>query len=264
MVRGHQMEKLVRVDRNGTKYFEDNECPKCGGKGYIKAFDYVEGGICFMCGGTGLHYHKWVERTPEYERKLAEQRIKRHIAKAPEANEKKLWSMGFENGSIYVVNGDTYAIKDRLKEAGARFSPYFGWFFKEQLGDNLVKVDADEVFDKDEFGYLYVRNDAKEIVDAKKRAANPSKSQHLHEVGDKVELDLKLMKIAVYFTHFSYYGEAHNIYIFEDADGNAYVWKTDKDIDHNEGDMVHINGKVKANDEYKGVKQTVLTRCKIA
>ena len=86
----------------------------------------------------------------------------------------------------------------------------------------------------------------------------------MHEVGDKVELDLKLMKIAVYFTHFSYYGEAHNIYIFEDADGNAYVWKTDKDIDHNEGDMVHINGKVKANDEYKGVKQTVLTRCKIA
>lgn len=25
------MEKLVRIDKNGTKYFENDVCPKCGG-----------------------------------------------------------------------------------------------------------------------------------------------------------------------------------------------------------------------------------------
>ena len=32
---------LVRVDRNGTHYYVDHKCPKCGGTGY-------DGGIAFL------------------------------------------------------------------------------------------------------------------------------------------------------------------------------------------------------------------------
>ena len=258
------MEKLVRVDRNGTEYWEDNVCPKCGGTGYIEYFQYVEGGRCFECQGTGHKHQAWKVYTPEYRAKLEAQRIKRYMAKAPAANEKKLRCLGFENGSIYTVPGDTYAIKDQLKKAGAMFSQTFGWFFKERVGENLVKVDTDEVLEKDEYGYLQMKSDAKRIVETKKREANPSKSEHLHEVGEKIDLKLKLARIATYDTHYTYYGEVHCIYTFEDADGNVYVWKTQAGIDANIGDEVEVKGTVKENGEYKGVKQTVLTRCRIA
>ena len=29
------------------------ECPRCLGKGHIKAFTHVLGGVCFKCNGTG-------------------------------------------------------------------------------------------------------------------------------------------------------------------------------------------------------------------
>jgi RecJ-like exonuclease len=29
------------------------ECPRCNGKGTIKAYGHVLGGVCFMCGGSG-------------------------------------------------------------------------------------------------------------------------------------------------------------------------------------------------------------------
>ncbi len=34
------------------------ECAKCGGKGEIKAFSGIAGGICFFCGGKGYSLRK--------------------------------------------------------------------------------------------------------------------------------------------------------------------------------------------------------------
>ena len=80
------MAKLIRTDRNGTKYFEGYvPCPRCDGKGvYIigvcngqPVLSPVDSGVCFKCGGTGKEWGKWKEYTPEYEAKLAERREKR-------------------------------------------------------------------------------------------------------------------------------------------------------------------------------------------
>ena len=80
------MAKLIRVDRNGTKYYEGLvPCDRCEGKGiYIIGVcngrpvpSYVDNGVCFKCGGTGTVAGKWKEYTPEYEAKLAERRRKR-------------------------------------------------------------------------------------------------------------------------------------------------------------------------------------------
>ena len=56
------MRKLIKTDRNGTKYWDESNCPKCGGKGKIYYYAHVEGGICFKCGGTGVFHHKIIER----------------------------------------------------------------------------------------------------------------------------------------------------------------------------------------------------------
>ena len=62
-----------------------------------------------------------------------------------------------------------------------------------------------------------------------------------------------------------------NVYTFVDDDGNVYVWKTSKDMGYcvngywqvsEKGSRLTLTGKIKDHKEYKGVKQTMLTRCK--
>ena len=52
-------------------------------------------------------------------------------------------------------------------------------------------------------------------------------------------------------------------HIFKDADGNVFTWKTQKGIGIDCGTPVILTGTVKDHTEYKGEKQTQLTRCKI-
>ena len=77
------MAKLIRIDRNGTKYYEGMiPCDRCGGEGiYIigvrngkPVSSPVDNGICFKCGGRGKIESKWKEYTPEYEAKLEARR----------------------------------------------------------------------------------------------------------------------------------------------------------------------------------------------
>ena len=68
------MPKLIRIDRNGTKYFEGMvTCDRCGGAGGADQWKYT-GWTCYECGGTGKVFAKWKEYTPEYEAKLNERR----------------------------------------------------------------------------------------------------------------------------------------------------------------------------------------------
>lgn len=50
---------------------------------------------------------------------------------------------------------------------------------------------------------------------------------------------------------------------FKDADGNVFTWKTQKGIALERGAAVNLSGTVKEHTEYKGERQTVLTRCKV-
>lgn len=57
------------------------------------------------------------------------------------------------------------------------------------------------------------------------------------------------------------------LYKFTDEQGNIFTWKTGKwvsDTDEITEDLrVNLKGTVKAHSEYKGEKQTELTRCSI-
>lgn len=71
------MARLIRVDRNGTKYYEgDVPCERCGGAGRADKWQFT-GFTCYKCGGSGKQFGKWKEYTPEYEAKLEERRRKR-------------------------------------------------------------------------------------------------------------------------------------------------------------------------------------------
>lgn len=123
--------------------------------------------------------------------------------------------------------------------------------------------------------YAYIAYQKQMEYEAKKQAEamNKKPSEYIGKIGDKIAVELTLKKRITYETNYTYYGETQYIYIFEDAAGNEYKWKSAKFLEKivndvciavNEGDTITLKGSIKAHEEYKGTKQTVLTRCKIS
>lgn len=77
------------------------------------------------------------------------------------------------------------------------------------------------------------------------------------EVGERITVEVENFScIAGYETQFGY----SRIWKIVDAAGNVYIWKTTKFIEQ----VSKITGTVKEHNEFRGEKQTELTRCKIA
>lgn len=84
------MRKLIKIDKNGTKYYADDTCRRCGGLGERSEW-YYTGRTCYECGGTG-HSKVRIEKeyTDEFMQKLTERRAKKLAEKlAKEEEERK-------------------------------------------------------------------------------------------------------------------------------------------------------------------------------
>ena len=269
---------LVKVDRNNTHYYTDTRCPKCGGTGYIPGYEHVEGGVCFRCGGSGRSSRSVIVRTYEYNQKLISARLEKARKTAGERNAKWLKSWGFsEQGEAWIVMGKTYEIKDQLKAAGATYRDTFGWHFDHPVeGFSAIKISIDDI--------MYVNSDDEAETLAhyqmdgsltwnlfeieqylKERKAqgekdNAPETEWYGSIKDKVTLDVTLKSIRGFD---GVYGWT-NIITFEDAQGHQFLWKTGSYIEAQEGDKVTLKGTIKAHSEYKGIKQTELTRCKVS
>lgn len=91
-------------------------------------------------------------------------------------------------------------------------------------------------------------------------------SQHVGAVGKRVEMTLRLTFVTSWATD---YGTTR-LYSLEDADGNVVVWKTSSgalvtdDWEHAKiGDSVVVRATVKRHGEYRGGKQTEVSRLKV-
>lgn len=259
--------RLIKIDRNGSKHFVVDACPKCAGKGWIVGYEHVEGGICFKCGGSGYHPYTFIERTEEYEEKLYQRRLERERKKSDEVNAKFFKREGMnEKGEAWCVLGNTFNIKDQLREAGAKWNPIMGWHFSDKPEEFItVKISIEQIGYKNEF-YVWNYNNTdiatSEVKRIKDDAAPKTESKYVAEVGQVVDTNVKLISEHSFETHFTYYGEIKYIYKFADAEGNTIVWKTGcQDLEV--GKSYKIKGRVKELSEYKGDKQTVLTRCKV-
>lgn len=87
-------------------------------------------------------------------------------------------------------------------------------------------------------------------------------------IGGTIERVLVLRRRSYFENSFSYYGGLTGCYQFSDDAGHCFVWKTSAkevldDIDLDANVKILLTGKVKDFSEYKGTKQTVLTRCKV-
>ena len=93
-----------------------------------------------------------------------------------------------------------------------------------------------------------------------RRAAAPEGVQHVFAGAGGI---LDELLVGGYDTFFAGREAYVAVYTFEDENHNKLVWKTQKGIDGDVCDFFKVKGTVKEHSEYRGEKQTVLTRCKV-
>lgn len=210
--------KVIRVDKNGTKYFTGFEaCDRCGGLGYADKW-YFTGKTCYKCGGSGKQPASWKEYTPEYEAKLETRRAKRR-AKWLEDHKEELEAQAREEE------------ERRQREEAER----------------KAKEEAERL--------------EQERIEAQKK-----KSQYIGEVGERITLEA-VYEFTAWFERKSFAGYGmETVYIINFRAGDdKLIWMTTKGAPQliNEGDKIKLIGTVKEHKEYKGEKQTSLTRCRM-
>ena len=146
------MEELqyIRTDRNGTKYYYDWNCPRCGGAGSSDKWSFT-GRICYACGGTGKRAKPVIvkEYTDEYAATLAAKRKAREDSK-PKPDEEEVRAElerakarsakreGINaDGTGYAYEGNTFPIRNDIKRLGGR------WNFGLWIAPTLMEVPED-------------------------------------------------------------------------------------------------------------------------
>lgn len=280
--------KLIKVDKNGTKYWSHGcACQRCGGLGGSDAWAYT-GWTCYECGGSGIGPEIISkEYTPEYEAKLAARRAKRQAkkdeearAKSAEVNKEFFERQGFnEEGKTWAVLGKTYEIKEEIKSNGGKWMSCISrWTFNHPVEEYpTVELSVDDIYFQDNtftYKWNYWKRGEDELYTAKIEAAEAQlnrkeeTSEWFGEVGERYEMSLIFVR-TIFIENkyrYGYWSSDYDcIHIFKDEKGNEYVWKTSSTLpDAKSGQVLSVKGTVKEHKEYKGKKQTALTRCKIS
>ena len=176
--------------------------------------------------------------------------------------------LGFnENLVTYmVVGGNTYGIKDELKEHGAKFNPIMNWHMPAPIKlpeeFSFCEITFDEVYEFKPLSKMAeMKLNAKDIIEEKlaEMLGEDASEFYPEDEGTRIRgIEATVDKIAGFSGMYGY----TYIYNFI-ADNFHFVWMTSSHQTLEEGDTVVLAGTIKKFDTYKGVHITYLTRCKI-
>lgn len=270
---------VKEVNEDSHKAFVVTNCDRCGGTGayVIPGIFY---GTCFQCNGNGK-MAKWVkaytekeyesyvkaqERTKERKAEKEKARIADLDANSEVNKAECMKKMGFEGDYIYLISGNTFDIKDYIKERGGRYNPALNWYFTEEVevpkGYTLVPIKIDEVYDwLPRVKRLELKENAKEVAAAARRTTEPeSHSEYVGEIKQRLR-DLEVVLDGARAVS-SAYGQSI-MFTFKCKE-NVFIWFTSCPPDADKAIVGHkylLTGTVKDHKEYNGVKQTYLNRC---
>lgn len=172
--------------------------------------------------------------------------------------------LGFSKGYITIFKGDTYPVLEWFQQSVARYHNFWGWYIVSEdevpeiipAGITPVQLKWEDVAIVDE-DCLKSETLVRQAVDALIYESSPSEFQG--EVGDRIDRTLTVVKVTP--LEDGYYGPS-TFFLFKDEYENEYCWTTgSKSLDL--GATYEVRGTIKALQNYKGKKQTVLTRCRV-
>ena len=284
---GYEYDETKAYEKNGKMYVSARcKCDRCTKGVYVTRVENGQliphpafGGVCLKCGGSGfitkevrLYTDKEFEQMEKASIKAAEKReaAREQKMKAEYANKPKKWleeNCFNKNLTTFVYfPADSFEVKDSLKDAGFRFSKILLWHIAnipEGYEDKVVEINLDQIAEIGAWGEGCYKPDARTLVDDILKNCRPieeSTSEWLFEEKERFyDYAVVLKSVRGMETRFGW----TQLVKFEDANGNILQWWTAVEIKAEVGDQVLLTGTVKAHDEYKGVKSTTVTRCKI-
>lgn len=228
------------------------DCYKCGGSG-----NYMHFGTCFACRGGGKGREKVYS---EAELAAKAKRAEKAAQKRQEEQQARTQAWAAQNPTkahFLTYDGPNLFIRDVVSKIGR-----FGSISENQIAA-VEKALA---------------RDAQRAQDEADRAARAALSQYQGEVGGRQEFTLVIKKTVTIEGRF---GTSY-LYIMEDAAGNSFKWFASNRLGVEtlvdvggvapmagfeavaDGETIVLKGTVKKHDEYKGQKQTILSRCKLS
>lgn len=130
--------------------------------------------------------------------------------------------------------------------------------------ENLKVICSNELVELKHIGYAasLIASYQKHLLAEKKKIEAEKQNGMYHyyrNVGDKVSLQGNLACVANYDTQFG------TMYVYKMIQSSCiFVWKTSKYLGIDDsGKEVMITGKIKEQSEFRGVRQNILTRCKV-
>ena len=284
---GYEYDETKAYEKNGKMYVSARcKCDRCIKGVYVTRVENGQliphpafGGVCLKCGGSGfitkevrLYTDKEFEQMEKASIKAAEKReaAREQKMKAEYADKRAKWleeNCFNKNLTTFVYfPADSFEVKDSLKDAGFHFSKNLLWHIAnipEGYEDKVVEITLDQVAEIGAWGEGFYRPGARTFVDDILKNCRPieeSTSEWLFEEKERFyDYAVVLKSVRGMETRFGW----TQLVKFEDANGNILQWWTAVEIKAEVGDHVLLTGTVKAHDEYKGVKSTTVTRCKI-
>ena len=255
--------------KNGKLYtYVEESCPRCGGSKKLNYYTHVDNGVCFKCGGSGYFTKEvrlYTEKEIETQRRASERRAEKvqteRQNKVKAAREKWLERNGFANGATFVIYGNTFAIKNFLKENGCKFSKDLRWHSPKAIEElpadcAQTKVKFETLYQWEyEYGYEPTFIGETEMAQFNNWTANTS--EWVGAIGERLRNLEAVYTGGRYLESYGYY--VHGFKVNE----NLFSWSTSKDLEFEEGDRVDLTGTVKAHKVFAGKKVTYLNRCVI-
>lgn len=236
-----------------------SKCPRCGGSGHY-SYNQIDGTRCYGCGGSGIQHLTIRWYTDKERAAIDKQAEKRAEAKEKRRAERETYIHspeyhGFIDGFVIAILGNTYEIKDELKEAGAKFIRGLGWCFSSKEKVPSKYSDRTRMIMWEDAS---INGELKNIEELERLVAVASpydNSIHPYMINTRVhDLHLKVIK--------AWNGDTYMMHTMVDENNNVYIWATSSRILPLDAQVI-MDATIKDNTEYKGIKQTVLTRPRI-
>lgn len=173
---------------------------------------------------------------------------------------------GFSPEGIgYHVNGETFSIKDTLREDGFKYHPILGWMRSsaDSYEDKVTKIDINDIAEFDIFGEVHFYPNAKEIVfaeDQSKVVQGLTTTEFYGEIGEKIkDYSVTLVNKKSFMGRWG----LTNVYSFIDNNNHLFVWFTSITLNKEINDTFSIKATIKGHDIFNGNNQTIITRVSV-